>query len=67
MTRVTLVGPNTEGKLLSALETMVETTQDFTDSAYTTHECRERVLVMCDRARHQLQHLLRIGISLVSN
>ena len=66
MTRVTLVGPNTEGKLQSALETMIETTQDFTDSAYTSHENRERILLLCERVRQELNILLRIGISLVS-
>ena len=65
MTRVTLVGPNTEGKLLSALETMIETTQDFTDSAYTSHENRERILLLCERVRQELNILLRIGLSLV--
>ena len=66
MTRVTLVGPNTEGKLSSAMETVMETTQDFTDSAYTSHENRERILVMCERVRSELGLLLRIGVSLVS-
>ncbi len=66
MTRVTLVGPNTEGKLQSALETMIETTQDFTDSAYTSHENRERILLLSERVRQELNILLHIGVSLVS-
>ena len=66
MTRVTLVGPNTEGKLQSALDSVMETTQDFTDSAYTSHENRERILMMSDRLRQELQVLLRVGINLVS-
>ncbi len=66
MTRVTGVGPNTEGKLQNALETMVETAQDFTDSAYTSHENRERILILCERVRQELTILLRIGVSLVS-
>lgn len=65
MTRVTLVGPNTEGKLQGALESMVETTQDFTDSAYTSHEHREQILLLCERARQDLHLLLRIGTTLV--
>ena len=67
MTRMTLVGPNTELKLQSALETTMETTQDFTDSAYTSHENRERILLLCDQLRQELIILLRIGISLVKN
>ncbi len=66
MTRVTGVGPNTEGKLQNALETMIETAQDFTDSAYTSHENRERILILCERVRQELTILLRIGVSLVS-
>ena len=66
MTRVTLVGPNTENKLQGALDTVMETTQDFTDSAYTSHENRERILLVSDRLRQELQLLLQIGVSLVS-
>ena len=62
---MTLVGPNTEGKLQNALETMIETAQDFTDSAYTSHENRERILILCERVRQELTILLRIGASLV--
>ena len=65
MTRVTLVGPNMEGKLQSALETMSESTQDFTDSAYTSHENRERILMMCDKTRQELRMLLRCGARMV--
>ena len=59
------MGPNTEGKLQNALETMIETAQDFTDSAYTSHENRERILILCERVRQELTILLRIGASLV--
>ncbi len=65
MTRVTLIGPGTEGKLNSALEQLIETTQDFTDSAYTSHNNRERILLSCERLRGQLQTLLRIGMAMV--
>lgn len=65
MTRVTLVGPHTEAKLLGALETLIETMQDFTDSAYTSHEHRERILMLCEKLRHELALLLRIGTNLV--
>ena len=66
MTRVTLVGSNTEEKLKGALDTVIETTQDFTDSAYTSHQHRERILYLCERLRQELTILLKIGISLVS-
>src|SRR6218665_2586149 len=65
MTRVTLVGPHTEAKLLGSLETLIETTQDFTDSAYTSHEHRERILMLYEKLRHELAVLLRIGVNLV--
>ena len=44
---------------------MIETAQDFTDSAYTSHENRERILILCERVRQELTILLRIGASLV--
>ena len=44
---------------------MIETAQDFTDSAYTSHENRERILILCERVRQELTILLRVGASLV--
>ena len=67
MTRVTLVPPSTEAKLLGAMETVVETTQEFTDSAYTTHENRERIIVLCERVRQELTVLTRAGHQSVSH
>jgi len=64
--RVTLVGTNTESRLVAALESLVETTQDFTDSAYTTHDHRQQVLMICEQLRHQLAVVVRTGASLVS-
>jgi len=63
--RVTLVGTNTESRLVTALESLIETTQDFTDSAYTSHDHRQQILMICDQLRHQLSLVLRIGVSLV--
>ncbi|XP_033207723.1 alpha-catulin isoform X4 [Belonocnema kinseyi] len=60
-----LLGPNYKETLLSSLETVIERTQDFTDSAYTTHEHRENILLLCDRTRLELNALFRIGISIV--
>jgi hypothetical protein len=34
-------------------------TQDFTDSAYTSHERRQHIIVLCERAKMDLIHLLR--------
>ncbi|CAM1322062.1 CTNNAL1 (predicted) [Pycnogonum litorale] len=64
MTRMTLVGPSYRERLTSALDSVVECTQDFTDSAYTSHEHREKILLLCDRAKLELNQLLRIGISM---
>ena len=63
--RVTLVGTNTESRLVAALESLIETTQDFTDSAYTTHDHRQQILMTCEQLRHQLSAVLRIGANLV--
>ncbi|XP_076303963.1 alpha-catulin-like isoform X2 [Tachypleus tridentatus] len=64
MTRMTLVGPAYRDQLTSALDAVVERTQDFTDSAYTSHEHREKILLLCDRAKLELNQLLRIGVGL---
>ena len=66
VTRVMMIAPQTQVKLTSALELFVETTQDFTDSAYTTHQHRERIIHLCDKLRFELSHLIKIGSSLVS-
>lgn len=62
---MTLVGPSTQEKLLCALDSMIETTQDFTDSAYTSHENREKILQVCDRVKQEMISLLQIGAKLV--
>lgn len=67
MTRLTLIGPDCKERLTAALDTIVERTQDFTDSAYTSHEHRENILLLCDRIKLELNQLLRAGISLVRN
>jgi hypothetical protein len=67
MTRLTLLGPDSKERLTQALDTIVERTQDFTDSAYTSHEHRENILLLCDRAKLELNQLLRVGVSLVSD
>lgn len=56
--------PDTREKLIAALDKVCERTQDFTDSAYTTHEHRENILLLCDRAKLELNQLLRIAVNM---
>lgn len=67
MSRMTLLATSTRERLSSALNVAVERTQDFTDSAYTSHDHREKILLLCDRAKLELNSLLRIGVCLVFN
>uniref|UniRef100_A0A2K6Q434 Alpha-catulin n=1 Tax=Rhinopithecus roxellana TaxID=61622 RepID=A0A2K6Q434_RHIRO len=42
------------------LEVILERTEDFTDSAYTSHEHRERILELSTQARMELQQLISV-------
>ncbi|KAM6183147.1 alpha-catulin [Erethizon dorsatum] len=42
------------------LEVILEQTEDFTDSAYTSHEHRERILELSTQARVELQQFLSV-------
>lgn len=42
----------------SQLEALVERTEDFTDSAYTSHEQRQAILGLCQLARQDAQQLV---------
>ncbi|XP_066937162.1 alpha-catulin isoform X9 [Macrobrachium rosenbergii] len=64
MTRMTLCGPAVRDRLCQALDTICERMQDFTDSAYTSHEHRENILLLTDRIRLELNQLLRVGVNL---
>lgn len=64
---MTLCGSVFRERLASALHCVVEQTQDFTDSAYTSHEHREKILLICDRLKLELNQLLSIGVCLVSH
>lgn len=66
MGRMTLCGPVFRERLASAFDTLIERTQDFTDSAYTFHEHREKMLLICDRTRTDLNHLLTTALNIVS-
>ncbi|XP_063593162.1 alpha-catulin-like [Penaeus indicus] len=64
MTRMTLCGPAVRDRLCQAVDTICERMQDFTDSAYTSHEHRENILLLTDRIRLELNQLLRVGVNL---
>ncbi|OWF56469.1 alpha-catulin-like [Mizuhopecten yessoensis] len=64
MTRVTgLTSSSSPDKLTSALDVVVETAQDFTDSAYTPHENRERIIDTLNCMRAELQLLINAGLN----
>ena len=42
------------------LETIVERTQDFTDSAYTSHDHRQNIILLSERARLEMSSLVRL-------
>lgn len=44
------------------LEALVERTEDFTDSAYTSHEQRQAILSLCQLARQDTQQLVHAWI-----
>lgn len=64
MTRLTLAPSACRDRMTSALEAAIERTQDFTDSAYTSHEHRENILLLWDRVRSGLAQVIRAGINL---
>ncbi|KAI1292293.1 Alpha-catulin [Halotydeus destructor] len=64
MGRMTLCGQVFRERLSCAFGSSLEKTQDFTDSAYTGHEHREKLLFICDRARRELNQLLTIALSI---
>nr|KAG5702399.1 hypothetical protein BaRGS_027486 [Batillaria attramentaria] len=66
MTRVTMIGPAIEDKMLSAFELAKETVDDFTDSPYTSHDNREKIMQLTERLRDELHSLLMIGRTLNS-
>lgn len=61
---VSILSPQTREELMHALDKCVEKTQDFTDSAYTTHEHRENILLLNDRIRLELNQCLRIAVNM---
>ena len=57
--RMSPVSDSYKDQLTLSLDSLIERTQDFTDSAYTSHEHRQNILLLCDNARIELVHLLR--------
>lgn len=52
--------------LASTLRALVERTHDFTDSAYTSHDHRQRILALAERIAYELERLVAVAVSLVS-
>lgn len=51
--------------LSAPLAAILERTEDFTDSAYTSHEHRERILDLSAQARMEVQQLISVWIQAV--
>ncbi|KAJ3660646.1 hypothetical protein Zmor_005085 [Zophobas morio] len=51
--------------LPAALEAVLERTQDFTDSAYTSHEHREAILESSERLKTEVDHLLGLYANII--
>ncbi|RUS91163.1 hypothetical protein EGW08_001076, partial [Elysia chlorotica] len=64
MARVTVINPSVEDRLLSAFECVKETVEEFTDSYYTSHDAREKIVQLSDNLRDDLQAMLLVGQNL---
>ncbi|XKL59885.1 hypothetical protein PGB90_000901 [Kerria lacca] len=62
-TRLTLTLADKDS-LNRAVDIVIDRTQDFTDSAYTSHEHRENIILLCERIKIQLEQLVRIASGL---
>ncbi|CAH1372104.1 unnamed protein product [Tenebrio molitor] len=51
--------------LPAAVEAVLERTQDFTDSAYTSHEHREAILESSERLKAEVDHLLGLYANII--
>lgn len=56
---------STPQSMTSQLEALVERTEDFTDSAYTSHEQRQAILGLCQLARQDTQQLVHAWVEAV--
>ncbi|XP_041974994.1 alpha-catulin isoform X12 [Aricia agestis] len=50
--------------LAATLRALVERTHDFTDSAYTSHEHRQRILALAERIAYELERLVAVAVTL---
>ncbi|KAJ8735503.1 hypothetical protein PYW07_007123 [Mythimna separata] len=50
--------------LAATLRALVERTHDFTDSAYTSHDHRQRILALAERIAYELERLVAVTVSL---
>lgn len=51
--------------LASTLRALVERTHDFTDSAYTKHMHRQRILALAERIAYELERLVDVTVQVV--
>ncbi|XP_031632491.1 alpha-catulin isoform X2 [Contarinia nasturtii] len=63
-TGISIISPQIREEMVYALNKCVEKTQDFTDSAYTTNEHRETILLLCDRMRLELNQCHRVAVNM---
>lgn len=57
--------PACQETLSTALDAVLEKTQDFTDSAYTSHEHRQAILNSSERLKDEVDHLLGLYANVV--
>ncbi|XP_063822275.1 alpha-catulin [Ostrinia nubilalis] len=50
--------------LAGTLRALVERTHDFTDSAYTSHDHRQRILALAERIAYELERLVAVAVSM---
>ncbi|XP_060582034.1 alpha-catulin-like isoform X2 [Ruditapes philippinarum] len=62
MVRVTHINNYFADKLRSALDVVIETTQDFTDSAYTSHDHREKIMEIVEQLQQAVHVLIKTGV-----
>ena len=48
-----------------SVDSVIEISQDFTDSAYISHDFRENILLLTDRLKLEIDHLLEFLSTLV--
>lgn len=53
--------------LSNALDAVLERTQDFTDSAYTSHEHRQSILNSSERLKSEVDHLQGLFANVVGS